>query len=609
MSNIVLMCVVNEKEEMLDMKLAEIIVENFRGIGDAVRIKIDDIIVLIGNNNVGKTTILNAYEAFASSSWRMNIKEYYQESKQHVPIITGIFENVSSPEIAQKWIFEDKELGYKSCIKVQYRWPVPDGAREKYSYDPEIGEYTKNGTGGFDTILTSRIPTPLKISPMDNPIELESKILSILTEAIKSNIRKDDSKVKTLLGQIEELAKTVKAEIEDDIQKSTDKISKELQKVFPEFNHIEIDVKSGKLEPDKLISSGSFIRIGNKSPEEEGVFQGVPLTNHGTGLQRTFLWSALKMLAETGRHKVGTKAIETNKSKILLIEEPEAFLHPSAIREAREALYAIADLDSWQVMTTTHSPMFIDLTKDHTTIIRIEKNERTNRTIKTFSTEEVGFTDNDRENLKMMNYCNPYINEFFFASHNLLVEGETEYSVVRSLLNDGRVSSSIHVLNCIGKGNITTVSKILNHFNVPYSILHDSDNPTTIRKGKKVRNGAWSLNQAIIDEANKGRKRGVDIKTFVSIPNFEGEFLEGTKGNSKPYEAWRYFREDNENTKRFNDLLKYINDVSIVHCPNEYQDMTNIVARVKLHVIDNQLDNDDLWDFEYYYGKTMSPIV
>ncbi|MCK1993767.1 ATP-dependent endonuclease [Peribacillus muralis] len=585
------------------MRLAEIIIENYRGIGDPVRIKIDDIIVLIGNNNVGKTTILSAYEAYASSACKLSIKDFYLENKDKTPIITGIFEDVSQGELAEKWIHEDDELGYKNCIKVQYRWPIPDSTRVKYSYDPDTGEYVINGTGGFDTILSSRIPTPLKISPLDKPTEIESKILSILTEAIKSNIKKDDSNVIKLLNQIEELAKSVKEEIEEDINKSTSIIADELKKIFPELDHVEIDVKSGKLEPEKLINSGSFIRIGSKPTEEGELMHPSPLSHHGTGLQRTFLWSALKMLAETGRHKVGTKAIDSTKSKILLIEEPEAFLHPSAIKEARDALYAIADLENWQVMTTTHSPMFIDLTKNHTTIIRIEKNSRTNRTIKTFSTEEVGFTTDDRENLKMMNYCNPYINEFFFANHNLLVEGETEYSVVMSLLNDGRVDSSIHVLNCLGKGNIVTVSKILNHFSVPYSILHDSDNPTTIRQGNKIRNGAWTNNERIIEEVEIGREKGIDIKTFVSIPDFEGEFLEGVKGSSKPFEAWKYFKENNTNTERFINLLGYIIDDSVLSCPNEYKEIKQIVARVEQHIIDKDLYEHDHWDIEFFYAN------
>jgi putative ATP-dependent endonuclease of the OLD family len=586
------------------LRLAEIIIENFRGIGDPVKIKIDDIIVLIGNNNAGKTTILSAYEAYSSSSCKLSIKDYYQENISNTPVITGIFEDVDPSEVAKKWIFEDKEVGYQNCIMVQYRWPKPDEVREKYSFDPEKKEYVKNGTGGFDTILSSKIPTPLKISPLDNPAELESKILSILTEAIKSNTKKDTSNLVNLLDQIEKLAISVKEEIDDEIRESTDLIASELNKIFPDFNHVEIDVKSGKLEPEKLINAGSFIRIGRTADDQDDKFHKVPLSHHGTGLQRTFLWSALKMLAETGRHKVGRNTIDSSKSKILLIEEPEAFLHPSAVREAREALYAIAKLNNWQVMTTTHSPLFIDLTKDHTTIIRIEKNNRTKHFIRTFSTEDAGFTDDDRENIKMMNFCNPYINEFFFANHNLLVEGETEYSVIKSLINGEKIDSSIHVLNCIGKGNISTIAKILNHFLVPYSVLHDSDNPTTLRKGNKVRNGAWTTNEAIINEVQNGRNMGLNIKTFVSIPNFEGEYLDGIKGNSKPYEAWKFFREDNEQTERFINLLKYITGNSVKSCATEYHDMDNIVSRVQLHIVENGLEEDELWDLEYFYHKT-----
>lgn len=583
------------------MKLSELVIENFRGIGEPVTIKIDDIIVLIGNNNVGKTTILSAYEAFATNSHRLSKKDFYNETETNTPIITGIFTNVTQADVAEKWIYNDIELGYENCIKVQYRWSTFDGVKQKYSFDPEKMDYVEYGTGGFESILASKIPTPLKISPLDNPNELEQKILSILTETIKSNIKQGDSRINNLLNQIEQLGTIFKEEIQDDINESTRKIAEDLSKIFPDLDHIELDVRSGKIEPEKLIGTGSFIRIGSKPSGDHEESYHVPLSHHGTGLQRTFLWSALKMLAETGRHKVGKTVLGLDKPKILLIEEPEAFLHPSAIREARDALYAIAKLENWQVMTTTHSPMFIDLTKDHTTIIRIEKDDSTNRTVKTFSTEEAGFTATDKENLKMMNFCNPYINEFFFAKQNLLVEGETEYSVVKALIQNQKIDSTLHILNCIGKGNIVTVSKILNHFSVPYSILHDADNPTIIRSQKKVRNGAWTNNIKIIEEAQKGRLKGLTIKTFVSIPNFEGEFLEGHKGSSKPYEAWKYFQNDTPSTLKFLSLIDYLTDKpDVTSCEHEYFDFNDISSRITHHIQTNGLNNHELWDLEFY---------
>ncbi|MFS0577445.1 AAA family ATPase [Sporosarcina sp. 179-K 3D1 HS] len=119
------------------MKLAEIEIENFKGIGEAVKIKIDNIVALIGNNNVGKTTILSAYEAFADSGSKLTEKDYYQEDTNNIPTIIGIFVDVPTGiGIGEQWIHDDEHLNYKNCIKVKYVWEGPNQNRKKYSYLP-----------------------------------------------------------------------------------------------------------------------------------------------------------------------------------------------------------------------------------------------------------------------------------------------------------------------------------------------------------------------------------------------------------------------------------------------------------------------------------------
>lgn len=93
--------------------------------------------------------------------------------------------------------------------------------------------------------------------------------------------------------------------------------------------------------------------------------------------------------------KNGRAVIKNGVSKILLVEEPESFLHPPAIRLAREALYKLAKLENWQVMITTHSPIFIDVSKPHTTITRVEKNDGSATNV--FSTDKANFSDDERE--------------------------------------------------------------------------------------------------------------------------------------------------------------------------------------------------------------------
>lgn len=46
------------------MKLREIILQNFRGYYNETRIPVDDLTALIGQNDVGKSTILEALDIF-----------------------------------------------------------------------------------------------------------------------------------------------------------------------------------------------------------------------------------------------------------------------------------------------------------------------------------------------------------------------------------------------------------------------------------------------------------------------------------------------------------------------------------------------------------------
>ena len=51
---------------------------------------------------------------------------------------------------------------------------------------------------------------------------------------------------------------------------------------------------------------------------------------------------------------------------MLLIDEPEAFLHPEAIRQLSASLYEIGNI--MPIVITTHSPVLINLENDHTVI-------------------------------------------------------------------------------------------------------------------------------------------------------------------------------------------------------------------------------------------------
>lgn len=562
------------------MKLIELQIKNFGCIDEnGITIKIDDIVVLIGPNNVGKTTSIRAYEMFANSGTILKIDDFYQNNENNPVEIAGVFGEITNEDkqqIGEKWIYKNNDK--QDVIKYKWRWEKSGVKGEKYSWYDKEGKWEKGGMGGWDSKIASCIPVPLKISPFDDSIQLENKIVELLTSAVKENVKNDQSKVAKLLDQVNDLANEVKKQIAEELNKTTSRLQKNLNEVFPEHN-VDIAPQADKIEVDKILATGTHLNVAGN----DGKYY--PLANQGSGLQRAFLWSAIEALADTGKMKSGRSTIESEKPKMLLVEEPESFLHPPAVRLAREALYKIAELDNWQVMITTHSPIFIDVSKPHTTIIRVEKNEGAT---KIFSTEKAQFSDKERERLQMIRNCHPTINEFFFANKVILVEGDTE-QVTFSQVKEERVT----IINRRGKANIPMFEKILNHFGVEYIAVHDLDTPKSKRDGKFIKNSMWTINEKIIEEANKG----LNGKVIVNIPDFERQFFGYLQSGDKPYNAILELQKEERRNVR--DELEKIANGSL---SEKYErEITNVSDYKKLGIDycnENDVPMTEIWEFD-----------
>lgn len=562
------------------MKLIELQIKNFGCIDEnGITIKIDDIVVLIGPNNVGKTTSIRAYEMFANSGTILKIDDFYQNNENNPVEIAGVFGEITNEDkqqIGEKWIYKNNDK--QDVIKYKWRWEKSGVKGEKYSWYDKEGKWEKGGMGGWDSKIASCIPVPLKISPFDDSIQLENKIVELLTSAVKENVKNDQSKVAKLLDQVNDLANEVKKQIAEELNKTTSRLQKNLNEVFPEHN-VDIAPQADKIEVDKILATGTHLNVAGN----DGKYY--PLANQGSGLQRAFLWSAIEALADTGKMKSGRSTIESEKPKMLLVEEPESFLHPPAVRLAREALYKIAELDNWQVMITTHSPIFIDVSKPHTTIIRVEKNEGAT---KIFSTEKAQFSDKERERLQMIRNCHPTINEFFFANKVILVEGDTE-QVTFSQVKEERVT----IINCRGKANIPMFEKILNHFGVEYIAVHDLDTPKSKRDGKFIKNSMWTINEKIIEKANKG----LNGKVIVNIPDFERQFFGYLQSGDKPYNAILELQKEERRNVR--DELEKIANGSL---SEKYErEITNVSDYKKLGIDycnENDVPMTEIWEFD-----------
>lgn len=501
------------------MRLAGLIVKNYKIIGDIpCEIKIDEIVILIGQNNAGKSTMLDAYESFASSGKELT-KSYFHNEDISKPIeITGIFDSITTDDeetIGKKWKHTD--IQYDECIKLRWIWNSPDKKGLKQSFNPETKNFEDGGMGGWDTLIQSRIPQPIRIKPTESVETTQTKIVTLLKTIVKDKLKADSSKTKAAFDEIDKIAQVIFSESKTAFDDIANKITKNVSNIFP-GTKIELIPQSKDAIDEKIVGAESYIKVGTNGNYNS------PLMQQGTGIQRALLWSALSVMSDIGDGKKKTKQ-SGEATRILLIDEPEAFLHPPTIRETRESLYDFALQNSdWQVLATTHSPVFIDLSKDHTTIVRVDATSQTQRYV---STDKISFEMDERTRLQMIRASNPMVNEFFFYENIILVEGPTEQIAINHIAKE--LGLDVHVINCYGKANIPLFTRILNQFKVPYIVIHDSDTPKALRKGKPIKGAMWTMNEKIRQSIDFS----IDCNVYVQVPHFEGEFLGEELSNGK----------------------------------------------------------------------------
>jgi putative ATP-dependent endonuclease of OLD family len=207
-------------------------------------------------------------------------------------------------------------------------------------------------------------------------------------------------------------------------------------------------------------------------------------------------------------------------------------------------------------MVTTHSPSFIDISRDNTTVVRVER--ATSGSIigtTVFHPDKVNLTSHDKELLKLLNQWDPHVGEFFFGSRNIIVEGDTEFSAFREIIEKDRAKyRNVHVVRARGKYIIPIIIKIMNQFGSPYAVLHDTDTPT-LNSGKA--NPAWRANEQILAAA-KAAPDPSKVRLAASVVDFEHALFGERASSDKPYHTVMKIRNDAFAEKQVSTLLDYL---------------------------------------------------
>jgi len=543
-------------------RLVKLIVRNYRCIGSKpVEIELDDIVVLVGANNTGKSSILHAYKlamSHGSNDAKLTLDDFPgnkidPDNLPQVEIHTVVYDDT----VGTKWVNES--TGEK-IVRERWVWSDVGISPTRQGWDTTISGWGKEGPWGAPNVAKSHRPEPHIVDAFDSPEEQAKEIVRLLKleldQRLTDHKKGDDGEgsYSKLLRLIGEFRKNIVVEAQEQIASINRELTILIQQVFPKYI-IDFDAKP----EDALDKSLSF------SKSDAQLLMG-PMGEHlssiekqGSGARRMLLWTAIKFLAENARK---TKPSDSARPHLLLIDEPEICLHPAAIRDACNALYALPAPDNkWQVMLTTHSPIFIDFSKDNTTIVRVEKESDGGiKGTTIFRPDKAKLSSDDQQNLKLLNICDPYVAEFFFGGRIVVVEGDTEYtafSYVRS--QNPNEYRDVQIIRARGKATIVSLVKVLNHFGANYSILHDSDKQKT-KKGDRA-NPAWTNNGLILDVV-RSKLTGQQARLLASVPNFEEAYFGYVATDEKPYKALQTIMADPGKQATIKDLLDALLDRS-----------------------------------------------
>jgi hypothetical protein len=260
------------------------------------------------------------------------------------------------------------------------------------------------------------------------------------------------------------------------------KITELLRKVMPSVTGVSLTVEVDEVK--NLFSTGVSLSVN------DGVDTDVLAKGHG--LQRCIVFTLLQTLILNERNQLiagNNGATLSPDPIILLIEEPELYIHPQLSKLFFDVVTSFAETD--QVIYTTHSPLFVDAYQAEDVGIVSKPDPGVGTQIRSCDATAFDGLD-DRKLFQGFTKMNPSMNELFFAKRVLLVEGLGDSIAVAATLKAlGRITTRPEelewsVIACGGKASIPFFQRVLNAFAIPYAVLHDSDITTDMPVGDKA---------------------------------------------------------------------------------------------------------------------------
>lgn len=496
------------------MKLKKFSVKNYKVFRDNFEVKFmndnDENIspnffnILIGKNNMGKSTFLEAISEFFKPNTAANRIPVDCFNNINNNIILKATFTLNSDDDILKYLVEEDIINDNTdllTIELSKNYKVDKNAE----YVLSNYELNKMQTNKISKFINAE--EPYYIRPHMTTEEIDKIISNIYSDAIISTNYKSED-LENINYSVKNFIHGLKTEADNSLKNVEESVSDILNTLFADQN-LKMNISGGNLNSfsikDFLKNTDTNITVSSNNNKD------MLLSEQGTGVQRMSLIYTIQNIISTGIGNLG--------NRMLLVDEPEAFLHPEAIRGLSNSLYKIGN--DMPIIITTHSPILINLEQDHTVIDVFKIDNSKTNAIKLYNSTSHNFDEDDIENMKILNYVDPFVNEFFFSSKNIIVEGTTEKMVLSYIQKN--YNANFHIIEARGKTTIKTIMKILNQFDTNYYVLHDLDN---------VHNNDSELQRQLTNCKNILASKNIYSKIFAINHTFEAAFYNNTVDNS-----------------------------------------------------------------------------
>lgn len=537
------------------MKLSRLIIHNFRSIKD-IDINIGSYCLLVGKNNSGKSTVINAlrlfYEDGVKFTDKIDFPKFTTEDSE-----SWIELHFQTSQYEQDGLRDEYKTENK-ILKVRKYFKSDQGlvqANQSNIYSYENGELSKNLFYGAKNISQSKLGKLIyipEVSKTDETLKLSgpSPFREMINFVMKKVIA-DSESYTTLKTAFEGFNENFRDEATKDgfsLSALVNDINREI-----ETWKIKFGVEINHVMPDDIIKN----LLAHHIEDEALGGQRVSVNSYGQGLQRHLIYTLIRLSSKYADKKEPKKKEFAPEYVLILFEEPEAFLHPTQQVNMNSGLQAIANEEDHQLILTTHSPVFVSKNNDAlTSIIKLRKIgaetlafQLTDSCLASLKDSNIGLykkfssmlADNttptnikqkiknknlgedppqevqklEEESFKYFLWLDSERSSLFFAKHVMICEGATEKVFLDYLINQiwpELKEQHIYFLDSMGKFNVHRYMNLCGLLGIQHSVIIDKDKDVDIH---------GVINQFIEDNKNTHTKNiyafDDDIETFLGI--------------------------------------------------------------------------------------------